>query len=447
MARPTDGFEEAYGGLGYEAPEPTTTNGHKLAAKPNAPTHDELKDRFTERFPDYAYGLAEWRAYANGAWRPIPELSVKRQIADILEDAKPEGIRPTAGLLASVTELARVGLHVPDEKWDADLDILVCQNGTLSISSRELCEHRREDFATSAVPYAYDQKTAAPIWRYFLNSTMPDAAEFLQEFAGYALTTDTSLETALWLAGPRGSGKSTLLTGFQAMLGAKAGLLGLADIERNRFALSNLPGKTLVVATEQPSNYISSTHTLNAIISGEPVQVERKYRDAYTIIPRAKVAWAMNDLPRVGEANSGLFRRVKVVKFPELREEHRDPKIKQFIATEGAGILNWALEGLERLKERGYFDIPQSVQTATEHFQETNDVAALFVEEMCERDKEARIQASQLYREYKYWCDENGHRPLSSTRVAAEWERLGFEKRRPGGLSYYYGLRLRLPNE
>ena len=64
----------------------------------------------------------------------------------------------------------------------------------------------------------------------------------------------------------------------------------------------------------------------------------------------------------------------------------------------------------------------------TAHFQETNDVPALFVADSCVRDPNARERAGRLYREYKHWCEDNGHRPLSSTRVAEDWRRLGFEQ-------------------
>jgi putative DNA primase/helicase len=271
---------------------------------------------------------------------------------------------------------------------------------------------------------------------------LPVAATFLQEFAGYALTTEMRHELAVWLYGPPGSGKSTFLAGLQAMLGHRAGILGLAGLEKSRFTLADLPGKTLVVASEQPSSYLASTNTLNAIISGEPLQVERKYRDPFIIIPRAKVCWAMNELPRVADANSGLFRRVKVVGFPELPENQRDPKIKEAIELEGAGILNWALEGLHRLNERGYFEIPQQVQDATTQFREHNDVPALFVEDRCAKGLNFEVQASKLYREYRYWCEENGHRPQSSTRLADDWRRLGFERKRTMSGTVYQGLQL-----
>jgi putative DNA primase/helicase len=414
----------------------------KTSGKLSPPTHDELRDRWIGGNPNHAYGLSEWRHYERGMWPAVSETSVKRKLSDVIEEAKPEGIKPTASILASVTELTRVKVFVPDEKWDADPDILICKNGALRISTGELENHRADHYATSAVPYEYRPGVKTLAWDYFIRNTVPVAAAFLQEFAGYALTTNMSHELAVWLYGPPGSGKSTFLAGLQAMLGHRAGILGLADLEKSRFTLADLPGKTLVVASEQPSAYLASTNTLNAIISGEPLQVERKYRDPFTVIPRTKVCWAMNELPRVADANSGLFRRVKVVGFPELPEDKRDPEIKQLIEQEGAGILNWALEGLNRLNQRGHFEIPAGVLDATKQFRENNDVPALFIEDRCIQGMDFEMPAARLYREYKYWCEENGHRPQSSTRVAADWQRLGFERKRTMSGTVYQGLKL-----
>jgi putative DNA primase/helicase len=416
-------------------------------SKPTPPTHDELRDRYLDGDEDCSYGLGEWRRYGEGIWPTVPELAIKRSICEVLEAAKPEGIKPTNSLLSSVTELTRVKVAIPDHLWDGDPDILVCKNGTLRISTRKLGPHKRAHYATSAVPYKYDPKATPAVWHYFLTNTVPTAATFLQEFAGYSLTTNMGHELALWLFGPPGSGKSTFLAGLQAMLGHRAGLLGLAEIERNRFALADLPGKTLVAASEQPSSYLASTNVLNQIISGEPLQVERKYQDPVTIVPRCKIAWAMNELPRVADANSGLFRRVKVVKFPALPPDERNPEIKRVIEEEGAGILNWALEGLRRLQERDRFEVPAGVEEATTQFRENNDVPALFVADRCVEDPNAREKAGALYSEYRQWCEDNGHRAQSSTRLADDWQRLGFERKRIKGSSYYQGVRMRLPGE
>jgi P4 family phage/plasmid primase-like protien len=419
----------------------------RAEGKSRTPTHDELRDRWVGRYPHRAHGLGEWRLYDNGVWQPVAETSVKAEVSGVVEAAKPEGVKPTSALITSVVEMARIKVFVPDERWDAEPDILVCNNGALRISSGELLEHRPGHYATSALPYDYDPGVSPVMWRAFLKETVGGAAEFLQEFAGYALTTDTSHEIAVWLHGPRGSGKSTFIAGLQAMLGHRAGVLGLADLERSRFTLASLPGKTLMVAREQPSSYLASTDVLDTIISGEPLQVEQKYRDPYTVIPRAKVCWAMNELPRVANANAGIFRRVSVVAFPELPADQRDPGVKRQIEAEGAGILNWALEGLYRLKARGHFEIPASVRDATAEFEESNDVAAAFLDAECVRDRAERITGQRLYEAYSDWCKANGHKPLSSTRAPQEWKRLGLERKRIKGTTHYEGVRLKLSSE
>ena len=39
----------------------------------------------------------------------------------------------------------------------------------------------------------------------------------------------------------------------------------------------------------------------------------------------------------------------------------------------------------------------------------------------------SQTQPQPLYEAYRHWCVVNGHKPMSSTAVAAEWKRLGYE--------------------
>jgi len=414
--------------------------GNKASGKQPAPTDDELADRWIEAHDQTAHGLNEWRRYESGYWPIIAEDEVNAEVLGICKVAKSEGIRPSKARVSSVAELARFMIYVPTHKWDSVSQNIVLQNGTLDLKTLQLREHSPQDYATRTLQYDYDPQATAPYFDYALHSTIPEAVEFFQEFAGYCLTADTSLETAVWFYGPPGSGKSTLLHGLTTMMGDLAGLLSLAQIERSQFALANLPGKRLVMSTEQPSMYLRSTWILNALISGETVTIEQKNQKAYTIIPQAKVAFAMNDLPKVSDASNGLFRRVKVIKFPLLREEDRNETLKFLISKEAPGILNWAIEGLQRLRTRKKFDVPQSVRDATEDFKRENDKAAMFLEECCVVDAEARTQSQLLYEHYKTWCLDNGHRVESSTSMAGEWRRLGFEKKRISGKSWWQGV-------
>lgn len=47
-------------------------------------------------------------------------------------------------------------------------------------------------------------------------------------------------------------------------------------------------------------------------------------------------------------------------------------------------ILNMALDGLDRLREREHFEIPSDVKAASEVYQTINDVPKLFIVDCCQ---------------------------------------------------------------
>lgn len=411
----------------------------------NAPDHSQLAARWLMRNRHTVYGLGEWRRYTNGYYPVIERDIIKREIKYVIDQAKNEGVRNSASLVESVMELARVDVVVPMEKWDVNPEYLPVKNGILHIPSKSLLPHIPDIYFSSQIPYDYDPAANCPNFKKAL-SRVPKSAPFLQEFAGYSLTPSTKHEIAIWLQGIPGSGKSTILEGFKAMLGSRSAKLGLTDIERSKFALCNLPGKTLIYSAEQPESFITASYIVNEIISGETITIERKYYDAMDIIPIAKIIWAMNDLPRVSSANDGIMRRVKVIKFPPLSENEKSVELKELVKTEGPGILNWALEGLDRLLARGKFEIPSVVEDATKDFQENNDIPKMFLDDIGARidlkDSFCRTQSQYLYDEYKDWCDKNNHKPLTSTRAANEWNRLGFTKMNISGVKYWQGVEI-----
>lgn len=436
LARDAPPYEEQSNG---HAPK---TSPKKKPSKKDEPGHDELRDRWLARYPGMAWSRGDWHRYGKGYWSVVAPEVVEGQVIEILEEAREEGTRVTGHLVGSVLRLARAATFLDPALWDANADVLVLGNGTLEISERRLRGHRPEDFATSALPYDYDADADAEVFKAVIDQSVPDAHELLQEFAGYSLTTDTSLEAALWLKGPRGCGKSTVIEGFAAMLGARHGILGLAEIEASPFALAKIPGKTLLSSTEQPASYLKSTHVIDALISGEPIMVDRKYREAEQIKPVAKVIWAMNDVPRIANTTAGIFRRVHIVPFPALQKAP-NPAVKEHVKDEGAGILNWALEGLQRLIERGSLVFPDSVNAATVEFEHSNDLPAQFVEEKCVTGDSFEIAARYLYNAYAEWAREGGHSPVSVNRVSEDWKRLGFVPKKTGGNRFWVGVQLR----
>jgi putative DNA primase/helicase len=402
-----------------------------------------LRDRFLSDYPNTIFGLGEWRRYYTGTWAPLNELQVRREMLESVSTQRQVAVKVDNGLINSVLNLVKAFKFIPDEMFDRDEDLLIFDDCTLNVVTNERRGHLPENYRTTKLPFTYDADAKSTYWEKFLSTTINvEVSEFLQEFSGYAITGMMKHETAVWLYGPPGGGKSTFITGLEAMLGHQCGVLGLSDIETSSFGLTNLPGKTLVISTEQPAHFLKSAHIVNALVSGERVTVNKKYAHPYVVTPRCKLLWAMNELPRVDDKGAGLFRRVKLVHFPAIDADKRDPRIKEEIKQSGMAILNWALIGLRRLHERGRFDVPSVVEEATEHYRINNDLPRMFVEERCDVDSAEKIQAQTLYETYREWCNDTGHKPLASPRFSEEMQRLGFHKVKIGNI-YYRGLKVR----
>lgn len=407
--------------------------------EPHKPDDDELALQWLYGHKTLRSSPHGWMGYKKGHWVRVEDALISQSVTRYL--SRSPGVRLTANRSSSVSRLAQQHSYIRSDLWDAKDDIVVCANGTLDLNTFELRDHRPEDYAMGGLPFAYNPDAEPEAWHEFIGARLGNVWPFLQEFAGYSLTTDTSHEVALWLLGEGGTGKSTFVEGVLAICGNRAGRLGLSDIERSSFALENVVGKTLLTATEQPSMFIKQVDILNTLISGEMLAINRKNRPIIDVRTTAKILWAMNSVPKIREEGSGIFRRIKIVKFPKL-EERPNPRVKQRIMMiEPPGILNWAIEGLKRLRGRGCFEIPRSVQGAVEEFEYSNDPPRQFVDEMCECG-DFKTPKKVLYEAYKAWCHAYGHKPKSSSQIKEDWLRMGFQETALRGKRFYWGVQV-----
>jgi putative DNA primase/helicase len=401
--------------------------------------HLEVRNRFiTKRNGDTCYGMGEWRRYQAGAWETVPDLQIKREIQ--LLAAKFPKLTVTASVVSSITELIRQCVAVSDLLFDANPNIIVFSDCVLDLQTWGTVPHSPAHYATSKLPFDYDPDARLDQWdQFLLHLPYP---EFMQRFAGLCLTPETKYELALWLWGPPGGGKSTYIEALCAMLGAKACVLGLSEIERSQFALGQLPGRTLAVSTELPGRLVRASHIINAIISGELMPVERKYLDPYTIRPHAKIIWGMNVLPSIGMEGIGMFRRIFPVHFPAVPESDRDPKLKEAILRSPMAVANWAIAGLRKVQSDNSLNVPAELLAARDAYRESNDLSLNFINEECEKDPEKLVKMTTLYLRFKVWATKTGHRARTIQEFKADLDRLGFINVRPHNVSYWKGLAL-----
>jgi putative DNA primase/helicase len=391
-----------------------------------------------------------WREYQTtgpdyGTWTDKDENAVRHDVRDeVLAIADLAGINPTSTRINSCTDNAKLSALIDPSVWRLSDSLFPLANGVYDLELNMFSPHRRENYITAKTDWEYDPDADCPTFRYVLSGLPAGIPEFFAEYVGYCLTDSTRHEVIVWLYGPKGSGKSTIIETIRHMFGPFAMNLGLRDLETSRFALGSLPGKRLLYGSEQPGIYVQDASSVfNSLVSGEPVKIERKFSHPTECVSTAKFLWGSNELPRISDPSNGFFRRIKIVKFPALPAEKRDPKVKEAALKEIPGVFNWAVEGLKRLNARGYFDFPESVRVESADFELINDLASLFVQDRCVTGPDKRVRAGMLYENYVNWCAINGHKPSSSTRLAQDWQRLGFSKVQKTFGAEYIGIGLK----
>jgi P4 family phage/plasmid primase-like protien len=395
---------------------------------PGPTTEVQQRDNYRALYPDTVYGLRQWLRFEAGLWQPVPSEQIKDEITEVCTKYCTKTLRPSNHLTKSVYELTLCKRLVKDQLWNADAESIVFQNGILDLNTWAFRIARNDDYFTSWLPYDYEQDAQATNWQNYLWSLdlAPDVLGYLQEFAGYCLTTDTQYETTIWLLGSPGAGKSTYLRGLQTMLGERSREINLTTLGQNRFALQVVVGRTLLTAGETSNGRLNCTDLLNKLVSGEPIEVEKKGVDPIEYRPRVKLAIAMNTLPRNQNPNDGIFRRAKIVKFPSREGKPIDTTLGEKLSSEGPGIIVWALVGLRRLRARGRFIEPVSVTETIREFREQNDLTQMFFDECCTRDAKWGVRSAILYRHFRDWCKEQGvDHPPTTAAMKHEWERIG----------------------
>lgn len=380
--------------------------------------------------------------YSNGLYSEVSEYEVSRDIQTLV------GAAATSRLVESVYKLLKGWIAKPDSVFvNEGKTSLVFTNGTFDFEDLTFRDHSPADYSRYSTGYAFDEHAECPSWMRFLSDRFsPDVARFLQEFAGLCLTRDMRHEVAVFLHSPPGAGKSTFIYGLQVMLGPGLwATVNQKDITA-RFGLQIVESKTLLLATEQPYVFFKDTSTFNSIISGDPVTVERKFKDAYTIYPVSKLIWAMNEPLRVANMEDGIFRRIACITMHPIPANEMNHNIRQTFDRERAGIINWAIAGACRLFSSGEklsMRLPAEVRETTREWASEMDIAGLFVKECVERgDPGSRTWPRHLYARYVAWCKDNGYQPKSEVMAAREWGRLGIQGGVRTGRKVYLGIRL-----
>ncbi len=334
------------------------------------------------------------------------EARIKGWLQEVMgESASAHGANETLGHIQRAT-------YIPRDAFNPD-DLLCLQNGVLELNPLEIRPHGPEPRFTAQLPVTYDPEATCPRFLQFLEEVLPGEEnrmyrEIVQMLFGYCLVPGNWLQVAVMLVGRGNNGKSLLLRVLEALLGpdAVSGLI-LQVLATSRFATAHLWGKRANIAADIPSAPIRYTGIFKALTGGDLITAERKFQHAFDFVNPAKLIFSANKLPVVDERTEAFWRRWILIPFDVDFTGREDRELLARLCAELSGILNWALEGLRMLRERGDFPQEVAVGALMEEWRRRSDSLYWFVSEHVKPDPEGWESKGDFYEAYSNFCELN----------------------------------------
>lgn len=409
--------------------------------------------------------LIHWRdefyLWRDGYYAPVSKSYIKKMTALFLmllnkdigeQQVNLDLIVINPSKIAAVIDCAAAWVHVDERtelnswiKSDRKGHFISVNNGVidLTIPTKPLhLDPSPKFFTLSMLPYDYDPAAKCPQWLEFLNFVMQNNSEYvrlLQQWAGYLLRNDLNEQKFLLCTGEGANGKGVFFKLIAAMVGKQnTSQVPLSQFAK-QFALSTTIGKLVNQMTESSHAIEAEAEALlKAFVAGDDMTFDRKFKEPITLTPTAKIMIATNDLPRFGDKSAAIWRRINFVPFNvNIPEENWDKNLENKLKTELSGILNWAIEGLIDLNKNGFIR-PNGTNDLIEEYRKDSDPCRAFLlenyRELNGEDcpVEDGIRASEIYAEYRKFCEACGYREMGDRNFGKQIKRLfpKLEKRR-----------------
>jgi putative DNA primase/helicase len=325
--------------------------------------------------------------------------------------------KPWAPTPKKIDDLAKaLGVAVLQRFGDPDVGGIATATGVLDAATRTEKPHAPSRFNLHAVPFGYDPGAPCPGWMGFLEDVLPgdtQAHDFLAEWFGYVLSGRTHQQKMATIVGKRRSGKGTIARVLTALCGQHnvAGL-NLSHLG-GAFGLEPLIGKMLAVAGDVRWNTRTigdAVPVLLEVVGEDMPPVARKNRTNWSGRLGARIMLLSNETPTFTDRSGALSGRMVVVKLGQSFYGREDTALTDKLLGELPGILNWALDGLERLTGRGSFTIPESGAGEAESMRRLSDPIGTFLDDWCHVDPAQTISLDHLFVKYQGWCESEGRK-------------------------------------
>lgn len=327
------------------------------------------------------------------------------------------GLRSTSKM-NGVLKKARGLLQVHPNYFASDLTKFIpCANGMLRLEDKTLLPFSPTYRRRNKLAVPFDPSGTCPL---FLDSLMrhaldDDDLDLLQRWCGLALIGENLAQKILILTGTAGGGKGTFIRVLTGVIGEMNMASLRTQFLAERFELSRFLGKTLLYGADVPQNFLSQrgASVLKSLTGADPIALEFKNsNESPVIVCKFNVIVTCNSRLAIHlEGDTDAWRRRLAI------IEYRKPKPanviadldKRILANEASGVLNFCLEGLDKLKSEGWqLRLSTRQNEMVGNLLLESESHTVFARECLVREAGKEITVAECYAEYVRFCSDRG---------------------------------------
>ena len=318
------------------------------------------------------------------------------------------------------------------EKFDTDPNLITLENGILNLETLELRPHTPKHLSRVLLPVEYHKPEHEDIevnlketlfWKFLKSSFTVDDKFRQKDFETVLEIISSTIikrhidEKAFMFLGQGENGKSVCLGYIQSIIGKNnVSSITLQDITDDKFMRANLDGMSANIFSDLEQNELRKTGKIKAITSNEPIEVQRKHQQPFTLRPFCKLLFSCNRFPKVYDQTQGFFRRWIIVKWD--RNFENDPERIEYLREqleenqeEKNLVFSCLVRIANKLNKTGKFTHSKNWKTIQRDWNSNADPLDGFATNYI-IDSEKHKTKRETYQFYKEWCFDRGENPL-----------------------------------
>lgn len=329
--------------------------------------------------------------------------------------------------------LSYLDIMIHDNYAVSDANYIAFKNGIYNLETEELEDFTPDIIITNKIPHDYIPDAYSELADRTLNKLACGDKQIrllLEEAVGYCFYRRNELRKAFILTGDKQNGKSTYLSMVEALLGQQnISTLDLKELGE-RFKTSELVNKLANIGDDIGDEFIANPAIFKKLVSGNPMNVERKGQDPFDFGNYSKFLFSANNIPRIKDKSGAVISRLVIIPFDakfSVEDADFDPYIKYKLIKEEPlqYLINLGLEGMKRVLIHRKFTESQKVKEALTEYEENNNPILLFFKDDVKIENEP---TNVVYQSYHEFCLANNFTAMSNIEFSKQVKKhFGFE--------------------